>query len=175
MNKNNPKVTLTNEQRETLAGTLDIFAEALRERRELRMRDFQEIADEVHHFQQSQNPSHPGVDDPLDRGRMVYVDEIRITTPKQIAGSEAPTHDEVAKRFPKSVREQFPGRAAYFVRPIPEGPLPSFIIAAALVCYQPASDTTADFFDVVVSWSSDDLDSSLAELIERGIRDIEWD
>jgi hypothetical protein len=44
-----------------------------------------------------------------------------------------------------------------------------------LVCYQPTSDTTADFFDLVVSWSSDDLDSSLPELIEREIRDIEWD
>jgi hypothetical protein len=45
----------------------------------------------------------------------------------------------------------------------------------ALVCYKPISDTTADFFDLVVSWSSDDLDSSLPELIEREIRDIEWD
>ena len=68
MNKNNPKVTLTNEQRETLAGTLDIFAEALRERRELRVRDFQDIADEVRHFQQSPDRSHVDPDDPLDRG-----------------------------------------------------------------------------------------------------------
>jgi len=44
-----------------------------------------------------------------------------------------------------------------------------------LVCYQPTSDTTADLFNVIVSWSSDDLDSSLPELIEREIRDIEWD
>jgi hypothetical protein len=69
MNENNPKVALTNEQRETLAGTLDIFAEALRERRELRVRDFQDLADEVRHFQQSPNPSHLDPDDPLDRGR----------------------------------------------------------------------------------------------------------
>ena len=40
MNENNPKLALTTEQRETLAGTLDIFAEALRERRELRTGDF---------------------------------------------------------------------------------------------------------------------------------------
>jgi hypothetical protein len=63
MNENNPKVALTSEQRETLAGTLDIFAEALRERRELRVRDFQDIADEVRHFQQSPNPSHLDPDD----------------------------------------------------------------------------------------------------------------
>ena len=72
-------------------------------------------------FRTGRAQSHPGADDPLDRGRMVYVDEIRITSSTQIAGSEAPTRDEVAKRFPKSVRELFPGRAAYFVRPIPEG------------------------------------------------------
>ena len=54
-------------------------------------------------------------------------------------------------------------------------PLPVFTFTVALVCYQPTSDTTADFFDLVVSWSSDDLDSSLLELIEREIRDIEWD
>ena len=124
MNENNPKVALTNEQRETLAGALDIFAEALRERRELRVRDFQDIAGEVRHFQQSPNSSHPGPDDPLDRGRMVSVDEIRIMTSTQIAGREAPTHDDLVKRYPKSVREQFPRRAAYFVRPIPEGPCP---------------------------------------------------
>jgi hypothetical protein len=44
-----------------------------------------------------------------------------------------------------------------------------------LVCYQPTSDTSADLFELVVSWSSDDLDSNLPELIEREIRDIEWD
>jgi hypothetical protein len=173
MNENNPEVPLTNEQRESLAGTLDVFAEALRERRELRVRDFQDLADEVRHFQQSPNPSH--ADYSLDRGRMVYVDEICIMTSTQIAGREASTRDDLVKRYPKSVREQFPGRAAYVVKPIPEGPMPAFIFMVALVCYQTTSDTTADFFDVVVSWSSDDLDSSLAELIERGISDIEWD
>ena len=60
MNENNPKVALTNEQRETLAGTLEIFAETLREGRELRVRDFQDIADEVRHFQQSPNPPSGG-------------------------------------------------------------------------------------------------------------------
>jgi hypothetical protein len=175
MNENNPKVALTKEQRETLAGTLDIFTEALREHRELRVRDFQDIADEVRHFQQSPNPSHPGPDYPLVRERMVYVDEIRIMTSTQIAGKEAPTRDDVVKRYPKSVREQFPGRAAYLIRPIPIGPPPAFIFSVALVCYQPTSDTTADFFDLVVSWSSDDLDSSLAEVIERGISDIKWE
>jgi hypothetical protein len=174
VNENNPKVALTNEQRETLAGTLDIFAEVLREPRELWAADFRDIIAEVRHFQQSPTPSHPGPDYPLNRGRMVYIEEIRITASTQIAGNDAATLDDVVKRYPKSVREQFPGRAAYLVRPIPEGEPPAFIIAVALVCYQPTSDTSADLFELIISWSSDDLDS-LPELIEREIRDIEWD
>jgi hypothetical protein len=175
MNENNTKVALTNEQRETLAGTLDIFSEALREPRELRAADFRDLIAEVRHFQQSPTPSQPGPDDPLDRGRMVYVEEIRIIPSTQIAGSKAPTRDDVVKRYPKSVRDQFPGRAVYSVRPIPEGQLPAFIFMVALVCYQPTSDTTADLFELIVSWLSDGLDSNLPELIEREIRDIEWD
>ena len=104
MNENNPKVGLTNEQRETLAGTLDIFAEALRERREVRVRDFQDIADEVRHFQQSPNPSHLDPDGPLDRGRKVYVDEIRITTSTQIARMDTPTRDDVVNRYPTRIK-----------------------------------------------------------------------
>jgi len=175
MNENNPKVALTNEQSETLAGTLDIFAEALRERRELRAADFRDIIAEVRHFQQSPTPSQPGPDYPLDRGRMVYVEEIRIIPSTQIAGSKGANRTDAIERHPKAVREQFPGRAVYRVRPIPEGEVPKFIFMVALVCYQPTSDTTADLFELVVSWSSDDLDSSLPELIEREIRDIEWD
>ena len=117
---------------------------------------------------------HPGPDYPSDRGRMVYVEEIRIIPSTQVAGSEAATRDDVVKRYPKFVREQFPGRAVYRVRPIPEGERPAFIFMVALVCYQPTSDTTADLFELIVSWSSD-LDSNLPELIEREIRDIEWD
>ena len=174
MNENNPKVALTNDQRESLAGTLDILSEALRERRELRAADFGDIIAEVRHFQQSPTSSHPSPDYSSNRSRMVLVEEIRIISSTQIAGSGAPTRDDVVKCYPKSVREQFPGRAAYFVRPIPDGSLPAFIFIVALVCYQPVSDAATDSFRLVVSWSSD-LDSSLPELIEREIRDIQWD
>ena len=73
------------------------------------------------------------------------------------------------------MREQFPGRAVYRVRPIPEGELLAFIFIVALVCYPFVSNPAADSFRLIVSWSSDDLNSSLPELIEREIRDIEWD
>ena len=118
---------------------------------------------------------HPGPDYHLDRGRMVYIEEIRIISLMRIVGSESANRTDAIERYPKTVREQFPGRAVYRVRPIPEGQLPNFIFMVALVCYQPTSDTTADLFELVVSWSSDDLDSNLPELIEREIRDIEWD
>jgi len=111
INENNPKVALTNDQRESLAGTLDIFSEALRERRELRAGDFRDIIAEIRHVQ-SLPPSHPGPDYPSDSSRLVYVEEIRITAATQIAGSETATRDDVVKRYPQSVREQFPGRAA---------------------------------------------------------------
>ena len=175
MNEDNPEVALTNEQRETLAGTLDIFAEALREPRELRAADFRDIIAEVRHYQHGPTPSQSGPDYQLDRGRMVYVEEIRIVSSTQITGSKGANRTDAIERYPKTVREQFPGRAVYRVRPIPEGEVPKFIFMVALVCYQPTSDTTADLFELVVSWSSDDLDSNLPELIEREIRDIEWD
>jgi hypothetical protein len=176
MNENNPKVALTNEQRETLAGTLDIFAEALRERRELRAADFRDLIAEVRHFQQHPTACHPDLEYRLDCGRTVYVEEIRITasTTGYIAGSKAAILTDAIERYPKTVREQFPGRAVYRVRPIPEGELPAFVFIVALVCYPPVSNPAADSFRLTVSWLSDDL-SSLPELIEREIRDIEWD
>ena len=175
MNEDNPEVALTNEQRETLAGTLDIFAEALREPRELRAADFRDIIAEVRHYQHGPTPSQSGPDYQLDRGRMVYVEEIRIVSSTQITGSKGANRTDAIERYPKTVREQFPGRAVYRVRPIPEGEVPKFIFMVALVCYQPTSDTTADLFELIISWPSDDLDSNLPELIEREIRDIEWD
>jgi hypothetical protein len=69
MAKHDTKVYLTHWQRNELALTLDVFVAALRGDRELRVGDFQDLADEVRHFQQNPNPSHPGADDPLDRGR----------------------------------------------------------------------------------------------------------
>lgn len=47
------RVYLTHEQREALALTLDVFAAALRDYSALRVGDFQDIINEVAHFQQS--------------------------------------------------------------------------------------------------------------------------
>src|ERR1019366_1332739 len=112
----------------------------------------------------------------LDSGRTVYVEEIRITPSALgcLAGSKDAIRAEVIERHPKRVRDQFPGHGAFLIKPTPEGALPAFIIIVALVS-QPVSDPAADFSSLVFSWLSDDLDSSLPELIGREIRDIPWD
>ena len=60
---------------------MEIFAEALRECRELRVRDFQDIADEVRHFQQSPNPSQLG--SRLDRMTIFFDNVFRIQPSSQ--------------------------------------------------------------------------------------------
>jgi hypothetical protein len=112
----------------------------------------------------------------LDCGRDVLVEEIRITpsTLGYLAGSTDAIRAEVIERHPERVREQFPGHGAFLVKPIPEGALPAFIIIVALVS-QPVCDPAADFSSLVFSWLSDDLDSSLPELIGREIQGIPWD
>ena len=112
----------------------------------------------------------------LDCGRDVLVEEIRITssTLGYIAGSKDAIRDDVIKRHPERVREQFPGHGAFLIKPTPEGALPAFIIIVALVS-QPVCDPAADFSSLVFSWLSDDLGSSLPELIGREIQGIPWD
>jgi hypothetical protein len=112
----------------------------------------------------------------LDCGRDVFVEEIRITasTIGYLAGSTDAIRAEVIKRHPERVREQFPGHGAFLIKPTPEGALPAFIIIVALVS-QPVCDPAADFSSLVFSWLSDDLDSSLPELIGREIQGIPWD
>ena len=112
----------------------------------------------------------------LDSGRTVYIEEIRITasTIGYLAGSTDAIRAEVIKRHPERVREQFPGHGAFLIKPTPEGALPAFIIIVALVS-QPVCDPAADFSSLVFSWLSDDLDSSLPELIGREIQGIPWD
>jgi hypothetical protein len=177
MNENNPKVALTDEQRETLAGTLDIFSEALRERRELRAADFRDIIGEVRHFQQSPAPCHPGLEYRLDCGRTVYVEGCYVSPSAvgYLAGSKDAIRADVIKRLPERVREQFPGIGGVYVKPVPEGELPPYTIMAALDCHQPVSDPAADFSSLVVGWLSDDIETSLPEMIEREIRAVEWD
>jgi hypothetical protein len=73
------------------------------------------------------------------------------------------------------VHEQFPGSGSFLIKPVPEGELPAFTFMVALVCHQPVSDPAADTSSLLLCWLGDDVDGSLSQLIEREIRDIEWD
>lgn len=110
-------------------------------------------------------------------GRNVLVEEIRImpSTLGYFAGSGDAIRAEVIKGLPLRVHEQFPGSGGFLIKPVPEGKLPAFTFMVALVCHEPVSDPTADTSSLLLCWLSDDVDSSLSQLIEREIRDIEWD
>jgi hypothetical protein len=113
----------------------------------------------------------------LNCGRDVLVEEIRITpsTLGYIAGSKDTLRAEVIKRLPDRAFEQFPGRDGLLIKPVPERELPAYTFMVSLVCSQPVSDPASDFSSLVVCWLTDDIETSLPEMIEREIRAIEWD
>ena len=113
----------------------------------------------------------------LDCGRDVYVEEchLSLSTLGYFAGSGDAIRTEVIRRLPDRAFEQFPGRDGLLVKPVPEGELPTYTFMVSLVCPQPASDPAADFSSLVVCWLGDDIETSLPEMIDREIRDLDWD
>ncbi|HKN16240.1 MAG TPA: hypothetical protein VJX47_04830 [Candidatus Sulfotelmatobacter sp.] len=113
----------------------------------------------------------------LDCGRDVYVEECRISrsTLGSYAGSGDAIRAEVIRRLPDRAFEQFPSSDSVFVKPVPEGNLPAYTFMVSLVCRQPVSDPAADFSSLVVCWLSDDIETSLPELVEREVRAVKWD
>ena len=112
----------------------------------------------------------------LNCGRDVLVEEIRITpsTLGYLVGTEAAIRADLIKRLPDKVMDRFRGHGAFFIKPVPEGELPRYLIIVALVS-EPVSDPAADFSSLVVCWLGDDIETGLPELIEREIRDLDWD
>ena len=113
----------------------------------------------------------------LDCGRDVYVEEchLSLSTLGYFAGSGDAIRTEVIRRLPDRAFEQFPGRDGLLVKPVPERELPTYTFMVSLVCSQPASDPAADFSSLVVCWLSNDIETSLPEMIDREIRDLDWD
>jgi len=113
----------------------------------------------------------------LDCGRDVLVEECRISRSALgfLAGSKDAIRTEIIKRLSERARGQFPGCGGLLVKPVPEGELPAFVCVVALACNQPVSDPASDFSSLVVCWLSDDIDTSLPELIAREICSVEWD
>ena len=136
-----------------------------------------DIIGEVRHFQQSPAPCHPGLEYRLDCGQTVYVEGCYVSPSAvgYLAGRRQAIRADLVKRLPERAREQFPGIGGVYVKPVPDGKLPVFVFMVSLVCYQPVSDPAADFSGLVVCSLVDDLDTNLPALIEREIRDLDWD
>jgi hypothetical protein len=112
----------------------------------------------------------------LNCGRDVLVEEIRITpsTLGYLAGSKDAIRADLIRHLPDRVMDQFPKHGGFLIKPVPEGELPRYLIMVALVS-QPVSDPAADFSSLVFCWLGDDIETTLPELIEREIRDLDWD
>ena len=113
----------------------------------------------------------------LNCGRDVYVEEchISLSTLGYFAGSADAIRTEVIRRLPDRAFEQFPSSDGVFVKPVPEKELPAYTFMVSLVCHQPVSDPAADFSGLVVCWLSDEIETSLQEMIDREIRAVAWD
>ena len=68
-----------------------------------------------------------------------------------------------------------PDEDYFYIKPLPEGhPLPRFVFMVYLVS-KPISDPEShDGSKLIVCWLSDDITTSLPDLIKRETRGIEW-
>ena len=122
------------------------------------------------------DPHHHRLAYRLNCGRDVLVEEIRITpsTLGYLAGSKDAIRADLIRRLPDRVMDQFPGHGGFLIKPVAEGELPRYLIMVALVS-QPVSDSNSDFSSLVFGWLSNDIETSLPEMIDREIRDLDWD
>ena len=112
----------------------------------------------------------------LNCGRDVLVEEIRITpsTLGYLAGSKDAIRADLMRHLPDRVIDRFPGHGGFLIKPIAEGELPRYLIMVALVS-QPVSDPNSDFSSLVVCGLSNDIETSLPEMIDREICSVAWD
>src|SRR5438445_8677567 len=113
----------------------------------------------------------------LPGGRNVRLQECSVSVSRMgfLAGREERIREKVVNELPKLVRAQFPGDHGVFIKPVPEGPLPAYVLMAALASDQPVSDPSADRSRIVLCWLSNDVVTPLPQLIDKEITDIEWD
>jgi len=122
------------------------------------------------------DPRHRRLAFRLNCGRDALVEEIRIapSTLGYLVGTEAIIRADLIRHLPDRVMDQFPGHGGFLIKPVADGELPRYLIMVALVS-QPVSDPAADFSSLVVCWLGDDIETSLTEMIDREIRDLDWD
>jgi hypothetical protein len=115
----------------------------------------------------------------LDCGREVSVEGYYVspTTLEVLEGSIEWIRDNVIERLPKRAQEHFRWgeTCGVFVKPVPEGELPVHAFMVHLLCYEPVSGPKSYTSSLIVCWLSDDIETSLPEMIDREICSVEWD
>jgi hypothetical protein len=113
----------------------------------------------------------------LDCGRWVTVEECYISksTLGYLAGSEERIRRHLIEHLPESIHDQFHHKDPFYIKPVPEE-LPNFVFMVYLVS-EPISGPEPRHYDgskLIVCWLSDDITTSLPELIKRETRAVEW-
>jgi len=118
-----------------------------------------------------------GLEYRLPGGRTVQVEEFcfRVSTLGFLAGREERIREKIVEEIPKLLRAQFWGNYGLVIKPVPEGPLPAYVLMPALASDQPVSDPSADRSRIVLCWLSNDVETPLPQLIEQEIRDVQWE
>ena len=119
-----------------------------------------------------------GINYQLDSGRCVTVDECYIaeSTLGVLAGSGERLRRHVIEKLPERIEGQLGGSTPHYIKPLPEGScLPRFVFMVHLI---------SDLVDLesrdhhsshlIICWLSDDVTTSLPELLKRETRAIEW-
>jgi hypothetical protein len=116
----------------------------------------------------------------LDSGRWVTVEECYIGTSTlgYLAGSPENIRfvRHVIEHLPERVEAQFGSQVRCFYKPLPEGSnLPAFVFMVSLLSDLVNPESSEHHSShLVVCWLSDDITTSLPEIIKRETRDIEW-
>ena len=113
----------------------------------------------------------------LDCGRWVTVEECYISTSRLgvLAGSEETIRRHLIEDLPERMQRQF-GRFhedSFYIKPVPEG-LPNFVFMVYLVSDLISESPHYHASMLIVCWLSDDITTSLPELIKHETRAIEW-
>jgi CheY-like chemotaxis protein len=118
----------------------------------------------------------------LDCGRWVTADECYISESMIgiIVGHGAAIRRDVINSLTERVRRKWPNHIppslrGFYQKPVPEGRLPDYVFMVYLIGDQIVSDPDCHGSRLIVCWLSDDVKTSLPELIKRETRAIEWD
>ena len=114
----------------------------------------------------------------LDCGRWVRADECYIgeSTLGVLVGSGERLRRHVIEKLPEGVVGQFGGSTPHYIKPLPEGEsLPRFVFMVHLISGLVDLESRDHHNShLIVCWLSNDVTTSLPELLKRETRAIEW-